>query len=31
MSAKGTTSTLTLAAMPIDDLIASLKKKDTPW
>ena len=31
MSAYGTTSTLTLAAMPIDDLIASLKKKDTPW
>jgi uncharacterized protein with GYD domain len=31
MSSKGTTQTLTLAAMPIDDLIASLKKKDTPW
>lgn len=31
MSAKGTTQTLTLAAIPIDDLIASLKKKDNPW
>ena len=31
MSARGTTQTLTLAAIPVDDLIASLKKKDNPW
>ena len=31
MSAKGTTQTLTLAAITLDDLIETLKKKETPW
>jgi len=31
MSAKGTTQTLTLAAITLDDLIAALKKKEPPW
>ena len=31
MSAKGTTQTMTLAAITLDDLIAALKKKETPW
>ncbi len=31
LSAKGTTQTLTLAALTLDDLIATLKKKETPW
>lgn len=31
LSAKGTTQTLTLAAITLDDLIAALKKKETPW
>ncbi len=31
LSGKGTMQTLTMAAMKIDDLIAALKKKDTPW
>ena len=31
MSAKGTTQTLTLAAITLDDLIATLKEKETPW
>ena len=31
LSAKGTTQTLTLAAITLDDLIATLKKKETPW
>ncbi|MCX7912049.1 MAG: GYD domain-containing protein [Dehalococcoidales bacterium] len=32
LSARGTTQTLTLAAIPIEDLIATLKeKKETPW
>ena len=31
MSAKGTTQTLTLAAMTLDDLINTLKSKETPW
>ncbi len=31
LSGKGTMQTLTMAAMKIDDLIAALKKKGTPW
>ena len=31
LSARGTTSTMTLAAIPLDDLIAALKRKETPW
>ena len=31
MSANGTTQTLTLAAITLDDLIATLKQKETPW
>ena len=31
MSAKGTTQTLTLAAITLDDLINTLKEKETPW
>jgi len=31
LSAKGTTQTLTLAAITIDALIETLKKKEAPW
>lgn len=31
LSAKGTTQTLTLAAITLDNLIAALQKKETPW
>jgi len=31
LSARGNTQTLTLAAIGIDDLIAALKEKQTPW
>ncbi len=31
LSAKGTTQTLTLAAIGIDDLIATLKERKNPW
>ena len=31
LSAKGTTQTLTLAAISIDDLIHTLKNKEDPW
>ena len=31
LSARGTTQTQTLAAMALDDLIAALKEKETPW
>jgi uncharacterized protein with GYD domain len=31
LSAKGTTQTLTLAAITIDDLIATLKERESPW
>ncbi|MFH1647393.1 MAG: GYD domain-containing protein [Chloroflexota bacterium] len=31
LSAKGTTQTLTLAAISIDDLIATLQERDKPW
>ncbi|MDD5190068.1 MAG: GYD domain-containing protein [Dehalococcoidales bacterium] len=31
MSAKGTTTTLTLAAINIDDLIEALKSRQSPW
>ena len=31
LSAKGTTQTMTLAAIPLDDLITALKEKTTPW
>jgi len=31
LSAKGTTQTLTLAAITLDALIGALKKKETPW
>jgi len=31
LSGKGTMQTLTLAAITLDDLIAALKKKETPW
>ena len=31
LSAKGTTQTLTMAAITLDNLIAALKEKQTPW
>ena len=31
LSARGTTQTLTLAAITIDDLIATLKERESPW
>jgi len=31
LSAKGTTQTLTLAAITLDDLIATLKDREQPW
>jgi uncharacterized protein with GYD domain len=31
LSAKGTTQTLTLAAISIDDLITTLKEHESPW
>ena len=31
LSAKGTTQTLTLAAITLDALIGALRKKETPW
>ncbi len=31
LSAKGNTQTVTLAAITLDDLITTLKKKETPW
>ena len=31
LSAKGTTQTLTLAAITLDDLITALKEKGSPW
>jgi uncharacterized protein with GYD domain len=31
LSAKGTTQTLTLAAISLDDLIATLKEREEPW
>ena len=31
LSAKGTTQTLTLAAITLDNLIAALKKGENPW
>lgn len=31
LSARGTTQTLTLAAISIDDLIATLKEREQPW
>ena len=31
LSAKGTTQTLTLAAISIDDLIKTLKEREEPW
>jgi uncharacterized protein with GYD domain len=31
MSAKGTTTTLTLAAINVEDLIDSLKSRQAPW
>jgi len=31
LSAKGTTQTLTLTAITLDDLIDALKRKETPW
>jgi uncharacterized protein with GYD domain len=31
LSAKGTTQTLTMAAITLDNLIATLKEKQTPW
>jgi uncharacterized protein with GYD domain len=31
LSAKGTTQTLTLAAISLDDLIKTLKEKEKPW
>jgi uncharacterized protein with GYD domain len=31
LSAKGTTQTLTMAAITLDNLIAALKEKTTPW
>ena len=31
MSAKGTTTTLTLAAIDIEDLIQALKQRQSPW
>jgi uncharacterized protein with GYD domain len=31
LSAKGTTQTLTLAAISVDDLITTLKEREQPW
>jgi uncharacterized protein with GYD domain len=31
LSSKGTMQTLTLAAITLDDLIKTLRKKETPW
>jgi uncharacterized protein with GYD domain len=31
LSAKGTTQTLTLAAITVDSLIDALKRKESPW
>lgn len=31
LSARGTTQTLTLAAIGVDDLIATLKEREQPW
>jgi len=31
LSAKGTTQTLTLAAITLEDLITALKEKERPW
>ena len=31
LSARGTTQTLTLAAIAVEDLIAALKQKESPW
>ena len=31
LSAKGTTQTVTLAALTLEDLIDTLKKRETPW
>jgi len=31
LSARGTTQTLTLAAITLDDLIETLKKRESPW
>jgi len=31
MSARGTTQTLTLAAISVEDLIHTLKNRETPW
>ena len=31
LSAKGTTQTMTLAAITLDDLIATLKERESPW
>ena len=31
LSSKGTTQTLTLAAITMDDLISALKMKENPW
>ena len=31
LSAKGTTQTLTLATISIDDLVATLKDREQPW
>ena len=31
MSAKGTTQTMTLAAIPLESLIETLKNRETPW
>jgi len=31
MSARGTTTTLTLAAIGVDSLIEALKNRETPW
>ena len=31
LSARGTTQTLTLAAISVDDLITTLKERESPW
>ncbi|MFA5309776.1 MAG: GYD domain-containing protein [Dehalococcoidales bacterium] len=31
LSARGTTQTLTLTAIPIDDLVSTLKNRESPW
>lgn len=31
LSAKGTTQTLTLAAITVDNLVAALKERQSPW